>query len=212
MHFCYHPENENGCGHPERCPHLDGAPLGFLVTLQTSGEESRMQLHKQVDVERKHVSELIGQKTRLEEELAQAKLELKLERQNKFSTNEQKNEDKDEPASELAAEDEPKKRGASVSHPGWNRLTPTQYDTLLEVPSLRYCPHCRGSISSPKSAAAVDHLQEDIIGISYRKILRIIEELHGISFTPAALIGFETMLADNAAPVVDEGIARDRLR
>lgn len=43
----------------------------------------------------------------------------------------------------------------------------------------------------------------NVIGISYRKIPRIIEE-HGITFTPAALIGFEAMLAEKAEPVVDD--------
>jgi transposase len=255
MHFSHYPGHDDGCGHCNRCPHIGGASVGMLVQIVNTGEDSRLNLHRQLDAERKCTSELVGENTRLEEELAQAKLELKLERQNKFATNEQKNEDKDEPASESDADGEAKKRGAPVGHPGWYRPTPTQYDTLLEVPAPRYCPHCRGSVSSPKSATAVDHLQEDIIdsvyqvvlyrhqpgrcddcrrwveqagkdeilgshigpylrsraiwlrniiGISYRKIPQIIEELHGISFTPAALIGFETMLADKAAPVVDE--------
>ena len=43
-----------------------------------------------------------------------------------------------------------------------------------------------------------------MIGISYRKIPQIIEEMYGITFTPAALIGFETMLAKLAEPVVDD--------
>ena len=42
------------------------------------------------------------------------------------------------------------------------------------------------------------------IGISYRKIPRIIQEMHGVTFTPAALIGFETALADAAAPIVND--------
>ena len=44
----------------------------------------------------------------------------------------------------------------------------------------------------------------NVIGISYRKIPQIIEEMHGITFTPAALIGFETMLAEKAEPVVED--------
>ena len=44
----------------------------------------------------------------------------------------------------------------------------------------------------------------NVIGISYRKIPQAIEELFGITFTPAALIGFETRLAEKAKPVVDD--------
>ena len=41
----------------------------------------------------------------------------------------------------------------------------------------------------------------NVIGISYRKVPRAMEELFGIIFTPAALIGFETVLAELAQPV-----------
>lgn len=44
----------------------------------------------------------------------------------------------------------------------------------------------------------------NVIGISYRKIPQAIEELFRITFTPAALIGFKTMLADKAKPIVDD--------
>jgi transposase len=255
MQFSFYPGHERGCGHPNDCPHMGGAGVGMLVQLVNTAEDSRMYLHRQLDAERQRSSELVADVLRLEEELKQARLELRLERQNKFATNEQKSEDKVEPASDTGALRESKKRGAPAGHPGWFRPIPTQYDWLVEVPPPRCCPHCRGSVSTPESANTVDHLQEDIInnlyqvilyrhqagrcndcrrwvqqagkdeilnsrigpflrsraiwlrnviGISYRKIPQIIEELHGIRFTPAALIGFETMLADKAAPVVDD--------
>ena len=47
----------------------------------------------------------------------------------------------------------------------------------------------------------------NVIGISYRKVPQVIQELYGITFTPAALIGFETMLAEIAEPVVDDSSA-----
>ena len=43
-----------------------------------------------------------------------------------------------------------------------------------------------------------------MIGISYRKVPRAIEEMFGITFTPAALIGFEETLATLAEPLVDD--------
>ena len=42
------------------------------------------------------------------------------------------------------------------------------------------------------------------IGITYRKVPRVIEELYGVTFTPAALLGFETMLAEKSIPVVED--------
>lgn len=44
----------------------------------------------------------------------------------------------------------------------------------------------------------------NVIGITYRKVPRTIEELFGIQFTAAALIGFEKALAKLAEPVVDD--------
>lgn len=44
----------------------------------------------------------------------------------------------------------------------------------------------------------------NVIGISYRKIPKALEEMFGITFTPAALIGFETMLAEKAKPIADD--------
>ncbi len=40
------------------------------------------------------------------------------------------------------------------------------------------------------------------IGVTYRKVPRALRDLLGLSFTPAALIGFEKMLADQAGPIV----------
>lgn len=44
----------------------------------------------------------------------------------------------------------------------------------------------------------------NVIGISYRKVPRAIHELFGITFTPAALLGFEEKLAKLSQPVVDD--------
>jgi transposase-like protein len=42
------------------------------------------------------------------------------------------------------------------------------------------------------------------IGITYRKVPQVIEELYGVTFTPAALLGFETMLAERSQPIVED--------
>jgi len=254
MQFCFQPEHPAGCGSLQ-CPYLGGASVKYLVTIANSSRDTIHRLHLTIDAERKSISDLVEENLRLQKELEQAKLELKLERQNKFATNEQKDAEAtpDEDATE--ASDGPKKRGAPVGHVGWFRRTPTQYDWSVDVPAPCRCPHCSGHVSSFAASAAVDHLQEDIIenqyrvvcyrhtpgkcdecgrwvqkpgtdeilgsrigpylrsraiwlrnviGISYRKIPQIIEEMHSITFTPAALIGFETMLAEKAAPVVDD--------
>ena len=261
--FCYQPGHEHGCGHSNCCPHLGGASVGMLVQITNTSGKTTLQLHLQLDSERKRISGLVDENQRLENELQQAKLELKLERQNKFATAQQQNEEAPAGGTPSAGADDssvndatkPKKRGAPVGHAGWYRTTPTQYDILIDVASPRRCPHCRGHVTADALIDAVDHLQEDIIdnvyrvvcyrhpagrcddcgswvqqpgkgeilgsrigpklrstavwlrndiGISYRKIPQIIEEMFGVTFTPAALIGFETMLADRAEPIVDD--------
>ena len=257
MHFCFYPKHEHGCPNVSHCPHLGGAALGTLVLIANTSGDTIDGLRKAGDIERKRNTKLVEENLRLEKALEQAKLELKLERQNKFATNQQKEEENSaaDAAKEPASADEPKKRGAPVGHPGWFRPTPTHYDWSVDVPAPCRCPHCQGSVTTPASLPPVEHLQEDIIentyrvvcyrheaaccddcgrwveqagkdeilnsrigpylrsravwlrnviGISYRKIPQIIEEMHGITFTPAALIGFETMLAERAEPLVDD--------
>ena len=215
----------------------------------------------QLDAARKSVSRLVDENEQLKKQLEQAKLELKLERQNKFATNQQNQEETDaaddtsEQPRAPSDSDEPKKRGAPVGHPGWFRATPSEYDWAVDVEAPHRCPRCQGHVTAFDTLDPDDHLQEDIIdgvycvvcyqhqpgrcddcgawvqqpgegeilcsrigpklrstavylrnviGISYRKVSQAIEEMFEITFTPAALIGFETMLAEKAEPVVED--------
>ena len=257
MQFCFYPNHEHACPDVGHCPHLGGAALGALVLRANQSGTTIDGLHRTIDAERKRNAELVELNRKLAEQLAQAKLELKLERQNKFATSGQDEEDQSDEggAADGAPTDQPKKRGAPVGHPGWFRPTPTHFDWSIDVSAPGRCPHCGETVTAWPSLPAVDHLQEDIIknvyrvvcyqheqgrcdgcsrwvqqagtgeilcsrigpslrslavwlrnaiGISYRKIPRIIEEMYGVTFTPAALIGFETMLAEKAQPIVDD--------
>lgn len=223
-------------------------------------ELARRALHARIDAEQARNERLTPENQRLQSELDQVKLELKLERQNKFATNQQKQDsgkagETTASATPPAASETKKKRRAPVGHPGWFRKTPTAYDWAIDVTAPVRCPHCSGHVTTVDAAAPTEHLQEDIldgryrvvlyrhqaarcddcgksvqqagdgeilssrigphlrstaiflrnvIGISYRKIPQAIEEMFGITFTPAALIGFETMLAEKAKPIVDD--------
>lgn len=84
--------------------------------------------------------------------------------------------------------------------------------TLFTHPSAR-CRDCRrwvqqagtgeilGSRIGPNVRAMAIYLRNEI-GVSYRKVSRAIEDLLGLNFTPAALIGFEKLLAQQAEPIV----------
>jgi hypothetical protein len=164
MHFSLYPNHEHGCPNVSHCPHLGGAALGTLVLIANTSGDTIDGLHKAVDIERKRNAKLVEENQRLEKALEQAKLELKLERQNKFATNQQKNEDdadaddKTKTTDASPAASEPKKRGAPVGHPDWYRPTPTYYDWAVDVTAPRRCPHCQGHVTADASLPPVEHM------------------------------------------------------
>ncbi len=166
MSFSFYPKHEYGCQQVGHCPHLGGASLGTLVLLAGENEESREHLYRQLDAERERASRLFQENESLKQQLAQAKQELKLERQTKFATNQQKRADTGSETGSTSgqqAKAKKRKRGAPKGHPGWYRPTPTQYDLLVEVAAPEQCPHCQGPVSVYESLPPSRHFQEDLI-------------------------------------------------
>ena len=254
MSFCFFPQHEFACPNLRHCPHLGGAALGTLVMIANSSDQSLESSRLTIRGLEERNAELSSQIVSLQVRLDQVKLELKIERQNKFSTNKQKQAEAESTptADGQAKTEQPKKRGAPAGHPGWFRPTATEYDWDIDVKAPNRCPYCNSLATILPNVEPSEHLQEDIIdgvyrvvlyrhaacrckacdclvqqpgkgeilgsrigpgirskaiylrnviGISYRKVPRAIEELFGITFTPAALIGFETVLAELAQPV-----------
>lgn len=169
MQFCFYPTLERACGNVSHCPHLGGASIGTLVQIANHSGTTIDQLYRQLDAVRKRNSELVDDNLRLAKELQQVKLELKLERQNKFATNEQKNAEPETevatgetPAGDASDDKQPKKKGAPLGHPGWYRPTPTHYDWAIDVKAPKRCPHCNASVSVLPAIDPIEHLQEDI--------------------------------------------------
>lgn len=85
---------------------------------------------------------------------------------------------------------------------------------LYRHPAAR-CDDCRdwvqqpgegeilGSRIGPQLRSWAVYLRNGI-GISYRKVPKVLEELLEVTFTPVALLGFEKMLATAAEPLVDD--------
>ncbi len=148
MHFCFYPQHEYACPHVGHCPHLGGAALSTLVSAADRSGDYLDMLHGQLDAARKSVSKLVAENESLRNQLEQVKLELRLERQNKFRAGCDDHEAVDV-AIAGAPPDEanpinagPRKRGAPVGHPGWFRAIPTQFDQTIDVPAPVLCPHC----------------------------------------------------------------------
>jgi hypothetical protein len=260
MEFCFYPRHEYACPHVGHCPHLGGAALGFVVQVANENGEYLDMLHRQLDAERESISKLLAEIESLRTELEQVKLELRLERQNKFRTG-CDSQDGDE-AEAIENRSDPSaatggsgKRGAPIGHPGWFRATPTEIDQTIDVAAPQQCPRCGGPVRCFPNADPGEHVQEDVvdnvyrvvcyrhavarcrscrrfvqqagpgeilgshigpqlrawafflrddIGISYRKVPRTLRELFDFSFTPAALIGFEKLVAQPSEAVADD--------
>jgi len=256
MSVCFYPKHEFGCPNLSHCPHVGGMSLGTLVVIANRSDQSFESSRLTIRGLEERNAELLSQVVSLQAQLDQVKLELKLERQNKFATNKQKHAEAETPPSvdeQAKSDQQAKKRGAPFGHPGWFRPTATKYDWDIDVQAPNRCPFCNVLATILPNVEPSEHLQEDIIdgvyrvvlyrhvacrckacdclvqqpgegeilgsrigpglrskaiylrnviGISYRKVPRAIEELFGITFTPAALIGFETVLAELAQPVV----------
>ncbi len=87
-----------------------------------------------------------------------------------------------------------------------------RYRVVLYYHPSAYCTDCAewcqqagellGSRIGPQLQSKALYLRQPI-GISYRKISKAIQELLGVTFTPAALIGFEKFLNKLAKPIID---------
>jgi transposase len=164
MNFCFYPKHEFACPQLMHCPHLGGAALGAVVHIANTSGDTVDLLYRQLDAARQSVSDLTVENEVLKREIERLKLELKLERQNKFATNRQRRSDiAQDKTPESSADAQPRKRGAPMGHPGWFRPTPTQYDALVEVAVPADCPHCGGPVSVYTSQEPTDHLQEDLV-------------------------------------------------
>ena len=158
--YSFYPRKDNPCPDVGHCPHVGGAAIASLVLVGNQNELYVRYLHETIDAENQRNSRLLNENQRLSVELEQVKLELKLERQNKFATNKQK-EAEPEQVAEPSPEKPKKKRGAPVGHTGWFRPTPNEYDWHVDVPAPSRCPHCLGPINQLPNADRHDHFQFD---------------------------------------------------
>ena len=86
MNFCFYPDHQYGCEHVGQCPHLGGAALGMVVRVANENDDFVEYLNGLIASDRERIEQLFDENERLKRELQQVKLELKLERQNKFAT------------------------------------------------------------------------------------------------------------------------------
>jgi hypothetical protein len=175
MQFCFYPRHEYACPHVGHCPHLGGAALGTLVLAAGENDDYLKMLHGQWDAERQRNSALVQENETLRLKIDQLKLELKVERQSKFTRSREKGDGSASPSTGdsagAPASPQAKKRGAPVGHPGWFRPTPTHHDQRVEVGAPASCPHCGGLVTPFPSHEPYDHFQEDVVAGTHQVVL-----------------------------------------
>jgi transposase len=171
MHFCFYPHHEYACPYVNHCPHLGGAALATLVSAADESGDYLDMLHGQLATERESVTKLLSEIESLKKQLAEVKLELRLERQNKFMMGRDKRDVSDEPSEIKDADGVPHKRGAPIGHPGWFRPTPTEYDQIVDVAAPTKCTHCGGDVRCFAADKLVEHVQEDVVEGVYQVVL-----------------------------------------
>lgn len=170
--FSFYPRHEYACPVLSHCPHVGGASLGTLVLAASDHDDHFKMVYGQLDFERQQVRELVAENEELKRQLAQVRLELKLERQRKFACGrDAKDDPADSPPATSGKDPSARKRGAPVGHPGWFRPTPTEYDQLILVAAPLKCPHCQGEVRSFPKQEPHDHLQEDVLDNVHQVVL-----------------------------------------
>jgi len=145
------------CPYRGGCPYLEGRPAGWVLQRfqQAAVLEERAQaevepLRQSLQQERRRCQNL-----ELENQRLQAQLHALHRRQFKGRK-----------APRAARPQEPsappKKRGAPLGHPPWQRPPPTQIDRILTVAAPTCCPHCQSADLQPV-AQVQKHTQEDIL-------------------------------------------------
>ena len=177
MEFCFYPRHEYACPQVDHCPHLGGAAVATLVAEASDHGQYLEMLHGQLDFERARNTKLVVENEELRGQLTQVRLELKLDRQNKFACgrdvkgNAEEGSPTDGPVPASPGAKTPGKRGAPVGHPGWFRPTPTSYDRLVLVGAPSKCPDCEGAVLCCTSHDPQDHFQEDVLDNVHQVVL-----------------------------------------
>jgi hypothetical protein len=119
MQFVFCHNNEYRCPQISHCPHLGNAAMGTFFNLANQNQQERDATFRASEAHREQISRHLAEIQRLEKELAQAKLELKLERQNKFDNSQQKAQSSETPESASGKQTKAgsKKRPVPVGYP-----------------------------------------------------------------------------------------------
>jgi len=147
------------CPYRDGCPYLEGLSTSWVFHRYQDVAGTECQYEYQLEELQKEL--LAERRGRQQAELANQQLQAQLQALHRRQFKGRKAMAK---AAESAAgpSTQPKKRGAPVGHPPWQRAQPKRIDQVVTVPAPRSCPGCQNSNLQPVSQVH-EHVQEDIV-------------------------------------------------
>jgi hypothetical protein len=145
------------CPYHKGCPYLQGLSTGWVwEEYQRSGfltgdyERQLEALCEQLDQQHR-------QHQQLEREIQQLRAQLQALHRRQFKGGRTAG-----AQSPTCPSTQPKKRGAPVGHPPWQRAQPKRIDQVVAVPAPQSCPDCQNPELQPVQQVH-EHVQEDIV-------------------------------------------------
>jgi transposase len=144
------------CPYRAGCPYLEGLSTHWVWQRYQEVAGTEDQYEYQLKELSKELAEEQRRRTQVELENQQLQAQLQALHRRQF-----KGRKAGAPAPEGAAPP-PKKRGAPLGHPPWQRAKPTHIDQVVIVPAPGSCPDCHHSKLQPRTEVH-EHVQEDIV-------------------------------------------------
>jgi hypothetical protein len=145
------------CPYRHGCPYLEGLSTHWVWQCYQAAAGTEDQYEYQLQELNEQLLEQARQNRQLEQENQQLQAQLQALHRRQFKGRQAK---AAEPAAAPAPP--PKKRGAPVGHPPWQRRKPDRIDQVIELPAPRICPACQHAGLQPLPAIH-EHVQEDIV-------------------------------------------------
>jgi hypothetical protein len=150
-------DGEFVCPYRHGCPYLEGLSTRWVwlryqeaVGLEDQYEYQLRELHQQHDQAQRRIREL-------ERDVQQLRAQNQALHRRQFQGRKTPARTTSEGCGPL-----PKKRGAPVGHPPWQRPEPKRIDQVVAVPAPILCPHCQNHSLHPVQDVQ-EHVQEDIV-------------------------------------------------
>ena len=141
------------CPYQRACPHMEGISAKWAYSVF----REQWRLEKQCHLTEKENDRLRAELAGVTQERDQSKAQFLALHRKQFKA---KRTSSKAPATPEGKQ--PKKRGAPIGHPPWQRLVPAHVDKTVSVAAPVVCPHCACDQLSP-SAAIIEQIQEDIV-------------------------------------------------